>query len=947
MKDFFICHASEDKKDYIFPIKNGLEKIGISTWIDNGEIDLGDNILLKIQEGINNSKYALIVISQIWLEKNWPLYELSSLLCREIRKGQTFVIPLIIGEKDLILDKLPSLEAKYCIYFTSVERTIIELSEFINRKKQNVTTNISKNITIRDCDDLFQYIENISKTINHIDNSSFNDNSDVFRHILRIDNMLIKENNIFEYINEIIQKSTSKYPLSVIGYPGTGKTKFLILLYLYFKLLFKEKRNNKIPIYVNLNNYDQYEFEKSHEYFKKDFEPINDFISRNQNSYIFIIDGFNDYFKRTTDNDIKLIEFLDNFSHVRIVGSNISDGKYLKINKNRNIPNSEFEIQITSVDKSNVKFNDFIKAYVKTKCNSQIANEIKENLFNVIKDIGITSFDLFTVNLLYKKVTNRNYGYCKNLIELIEEYIINQNVAMKRSVSIEQLSEIAFKVFMEGKQTGFDTKYLSPIFQNNFVVRDFLLANYAINNLLNKQRRDVYNKVFPYEVNRFCKLLMNANQTTEKDIYNTIEELLKENDIQINTKTHFCYLLGRIENERLALKAIRILKKIKDEYENISDFDKEKLLLLRTIYISLIFLGKFDNNYITYSNEYLKRLLESGIWNNLNRGFHLEYYGDILINPNEPDLLQHEDDLRSCENTFDRLYYKISEYLNNPANSYPLFELEVFTICSLIQQRTVFQKTVLDQDIYDKYGLIINRILDNQTIHISELLLKYLEMLKVNISNSIPSIVQFAYDLFHIKTNLRAGWIESSAKRTESSVNIKRTESVADHTMGTIILAKLFLPELISNESKYKKNKVIDILLFHDLAEAYTTDIPQYRKGSPYSELEKKAINYISMISSYDKIGNLIDIQENWSAFEGYAESDINYKIAKDIDKLENLLQLYIYQDHMESSIFERFNGDLIKNINTPIGQDILQIIRTFKGKDIKHIRDFEPEKYN
>lgn len=941
MKDFFICHASEDKKNYVYPIRDGLEKLGVSTWVDKGEIDLGDNILLKVQEGIKNCRYALIVISKIWFDKNWPLKELSSLLSREIRTGKTFVIPLIIGEKDLILDELPLLEAKYFIYFTSVERTIIELSDFLKRKEERGPEKNLNNRIIQNYDDLFQYIENISKTINHIDNSSFIDNSDVFRHILRIDNLFIKEINIFDYIYRLIEKSASKYPLSVLGYPGTGKTKFLILLYLYFKSLFINKKSIKIPIYINLNKYDIYEFEKSHEDFKNDFEPISDYISRNQNNFIFIIDGFNDYFKRTTDNDIKLIEFLDNFSHVRIVGSNISDGKYLKINKNRNIPNSEFEIQITSIDKSNIKFNDFIKAYVKTKCIGQTFNEIQVNLFNVIKDIGITNFDLFTVNLLYKKVTNRSYSHCKNLIELIEEYIINQNEVARRTVSIEQLSEIAFKVFMEGKQAEFDTKYLNPIFQNNFVVRDFLLANYVINNLLNKKRKDIYNKVFPYEVNRFCKLLMNVNQTNEKDIYNTIIELLSENaDIHINTKTHFCYLLGRIENKRLALEAIKTLIKIKKEYENITDFDKEKLLLLRTIYISLIFLGKFDNNYITYSNEYLKRLLESGIWNNLNRGFHLEYYGDILINPNEPDLLQHEDDLRSCENTFNRLYYKISEYLNNSSASYPLFEIEVFTICSLIQQRAVFQKTVLDKDIYDKYVLIIDRILDNQSIHISEMLLKYLEMLKVNISNSIPSIVQFAYDLFHIKTNLRAGWVKAGTA-------IERPESIADHTMGTIILAKLFLPEFVSNEPDYNKNKIVDILLFHDLAEAYTTDIPKYKKSNTHRELEEKAINYISMISSYDKIDNLIDIQENWTAFEGYAEGDINYKIAKDIDKLENLLQLYIYRSQIDSGVFEEFNNDLIRNINTPIGQDILQIIKTFKEEDILHIKNFEPEKCN
>lgn len=933
MKDFFICHASEDKKNYVYPISEGLNKNDIKTWIDEGEIDYGDNIILKIQEGINNSKFALIVISQIWLKKNWPLHELSNLLYREIRKGETKVIPLVIGDMNMVLDKLPLLEAKYCMEFKSIEESINELTDFINRKKSN--SGIKK---LNDFNDLFMHIEEVSKLENENKEINFEDYSEVFRNIIKVDNTVIPESNVFNYITSIIQNSDSKYPLSVLGYPGTGKTKFLILFYRYLKMLFLNKSISKVPVYLNLNNYDQFEQIKSLELFNRDFKILNHFFSAHTNDFIFIIDGFNDYFKRTNDNDIKLVELLDKYSHVRIVGSNISDGKYIKSTKSRYIPNSEFEVTISSIDKSNIHFSDFVTAYTKTKCCATKVEETVKSIHEIIETFSISAIDLFTISLLLKKITNRAYSHCSNLTDLIEEYIINQKSSNKNPNTIDELSELAFCVFMEDKSNSFDSENLNPLLHNNFVVRDFLLANYVIKNLLNKKRKDIYNKVFPYEVNKFCKLLMNVNQTTEKEIYSSIIELLNENTpIHLNTKTHFCYLLGRIKNDRLATKAIKTLLSIKEKYNAKNDFSKETLLLLRTIYISLIFLGEKDGSYTEFSNEYLTKLLKSEIWNNLNRGFHLEYYGDIPINPNEPDLLKHEDDLRDCDMTFNRLYTKISDCLNGISEKYTLFELEVFTLCSLIQQRSFYPEIKLNNDLYEKYILVINRVLENQSIHISPLLDQYLNMLKTNISHKITSQIQFAYDLFHIKSNVRTGWMKEG-------ISIDRPESIADHTMGAVILAKLFLPDIIPEEPKYDKNKVIDILLFHDIAEAYTTDIPKFKKSPKHKELEKDAISYISMISSYDKIGNLIDIMENWSTLESYSENDYNYKIAKEIDKLENLLQLYIYNDKNQFSeeAFNEFNTDLIKNINTKKGLEILNIIKSYNENKIEHLGCFE-----
>ena len=132
--DFFICHASEDKKKFAIPIYEGLKKSKVKCWLDMYEIDYGDDIIFKIQEGINRSSYSLIILSNNWLKENWPKKELFSLLSREIRKNKTIVIPLIVDNEETILDNIPLIEGKYYIKHNSIEDTINKLTEFTKRK---------------------------------------------------------------------------------------------------------------------------------------------------------------------------------------------------------------------------------------------------------------------------------------------------------------------------------------------------------------------------------------------------------------------------------------------------------------------------------------------------------------------------------------------------------------------------------------------------------------------------------------------------------------------------------------------------------------------------------------------------------------------------------------------------------------------------------------------
>ena len=96
MKDVFISYSAADK-GFVTRLFDSLRREGISIWIDEGEILPGDRIREKINQGILDSRYLLIVLSQNSVKSNWVRIELDSAMIREIEDSAVVVIPLLIG----------------------------------------------------------------------------------------------------------------------------------------------------------------------------------------------------------------------------------------------------------------------------------------------------------------------------------------------------------------------------------------------------------------------------------------------------------------------------------------------------------------------------------------------------------------------------------------------------------------------------------------------------------------------------------------------------------------------------------------------------------------------------------------------------------------------------------------------------------------------------------
>lgn len=91
--DFFICHASEDKRDVVEPLAAELTRLGCNIWLDQWTLSIGDSLSQKIDQGLVRSRYGIVVLSKSFFRKDWPKKELSGLVQKEIG-GEKVILPV-------------------------------------------------------------------------------------------------------------------------------------------------------------------------------------------------------------------------------------------------------------------------------------------------------------------------------------------------------------------------------------------------------------------------------------------------------------------------------------------------------------------------------------------------------------------------------------------------------------------------------------------------------------------------------------------------------------------------------------------------------------------------------------------------------------------------------------------------------------------------------------
>lgn len=92
--DVFICHASEDKEDFVRPLAERLRQQHLDVWYDEFSLTIGDSLTQKIDEGLSKSRFGIVVLSLNFFNKPWAKRELNGLTMREMVEKRNLILPI-------------------------------------------------------------------------------------------------------------------------------------------------------------------------------------------------------------------------------------------------------------------------------------------------------------------------------------------------------------------------------------------------------------------------------------------------------------------------------------------------------------------------------------------------------------------------------------------------------------------------------------------------------------------------------------------------------------------------------------------------------------------------------------------------------------------------------------------------------------------------------------
>lgn len=790
------------------------------------------------------------------------------------------------------------------------------------------------------------------------------------------------DGNLISGIFNIIQNSTSSYPLVLRGMPKLGKSLFLTLLYLYLLEMYAKNQLEYIPIYFNLDsvmsnlgNKDRKKIETCIEnVFKRSKQ-----LSNNYNKPIcFILDGFSK--SKYYDNCI------EDYVHVNIEANNKFTESYNKFvvcldtDEDLHLANTDFDRLIKA--EYILYFNPLT---VKKTCYTNLDNFVdaftklyavakKEVVIKNIYTLNIHNIDLHTlINFKSYFAAKKNAKCC------ITELYMTEAVKTFGVKKIDQVSLACYKLYYENKTYDKIIRDGCKIDRASFEIirKQKKLAMYliakcyvtAIEKFDCKNRvvmiHPILNECFNCEISTFVKGLILKNSLSEK-LINFSQKYYRK--LNFRGKAMITYFAGRTcDNNKTLLSILQnqwhLIEKQKTRDSEDSFFKK---VAQRSIFLSRI---SGLNDYEKYEEEYLLSLISRPELRYVNREFYLLYYGDRKRNEltyNYIDTLYEGFDFY---NVFHVLVTKLEEWKNEPTSK-KLLRLEIFTLCDLTQQRIDNNKAVsrnsregakdavcsffYDCRLLDKAKNVLESVLSIIDAYLlfdssKNLFTSYLYVKKEEFHTFLDDLCNGRLDYYfkgYILSDLMAtcsnvsfvekiGWkIPKVIDRLDDKLYAKYSleknyETVATHMYECYLIGLFYLPEEDAENPEYNKQDILNMLLIHDIGESVVGDYPPY-----YIEIENKKIQEdetnrrVFMSGLHDGVSDLINQLKLWNHW--HEESNINAKVAKDIDKIQMIYKMFVLLTKTDIVLQNERKESIAKEkdrIKTKHGKNIYNIL--------------------
>ncbi len=140
MATCFISHASSDKP-FAKKLGNDLKDRGHKVWLDAWEIKVGQSIPSKIEEGLNESDFVLVILSESAIASKWVEREWKAKFWDQINHANTYVLPCLI-EKCAIPTLLKGI--KYANFEADYTAGLSELIDAISPITADISATVAE-----------------------------------------------------------------------------------------------------------------------------------------------------------------------------------------------------------------------------------------------------------------------------------------------------------------------------------------------------------------------------------------------------------------------------------------------------------------------------------------------------------------------------------------------------------------------------------------------------------------------------------------------------------------------------------------------------------------------------------------------------------------------------------------------------------------------------------
>jgi 5'-deoxynucleotidase YfbR-like HD superfamily hydrolase len=392
--------------------------------------------------------------------------------------------------------------------------------------------------------------------------------------------------------------------------------------------------------------------------------------------------------------------------------------------------------------------------------------------------------------------------------------------------------------------------------------------------------------VFDNDVNSSIKHFM-LDPAVERRLLSSAK--LLANELDFDSLSFSLYLLGRITSTRNKTSALETLQAVRGILEGDvapsrrrkrhGDLERRyEQLAFRSLYISL---ASHGDQHAT--DTYIAKLIADPVEDELNRGFHLEYYGDRRSDDIGVDL-QFSDDHKRWHRTSSYLL----EHIRAAAKAMtltPINQIRLVTYLSFVRVRHE-ARCLSDEDRLATLELIDT--LDECSAKLDGSAPSYIEMVRRNLQFPSFDTLDFIIRLYALKGAQRAGWAARSIM-----VQDRYVETVASHSFACAVLAEILLDPSDEHWQKYDVAHVRTLALMHDIGEF---SIGDYLPAEKTSVNEAREIAYIAAMGSYEKLRDLSYVRDLFNEYE--AQSTPESKLARELDKMDALIQAHIYQNY-------------------------------------------------